>query len=334
MAADTTSLAPLIRPQVEDVPTIVKYSHEGPSSFLGRMAEAALRAGHGGFDLFRPAGNTHGWEIQRGLGNSSAEIFTEAGAIAAAGQQTWLTASLAYIAFRVHVQVSGFAMDDVTGLGGYLDQSQYGAAQLLGEEPGAMADLFNLINDTNVGSTSNGVLAANDSGANTPTYAGYNKTVLTDLASQLTAVGGVLTIAAMDNMIEALSDNPIGARPDAIFMPWNQATNYSNLVGPGAATSLVRYIAPEAGGSARLDAGFNAQLLQHGDIPIYAVPVMTDTVILFHRMQYWHVVTHRPIQRKILPNDADIAAREQLSTRLTLVCKSTRRQGKLTGVTA
>lgn len=330
MAADTTSLANLIRPVVRGEPTSVKWSNK---QFLAMMADAKMRAAAGPFDMMSQGGTQLQWNILRGTGNSATQIFTEATATPAAGQQTWVRGALNWIGFRTIVQWSGFAVDDLRSAN-FLTGAEYGEAGGFGEIPEGLNDLADLTNTTFLGNANNGLLVFVDDGTNIAVVAGLNRLTNTDLAGALTPVGGALTLAALSDLDEELSDNDIGQEPDAWFMPLNQRTNLARLLGTEATTSLVRFMAPQAGGAVALDGGYNKAAFSYMGKPVYGVPDMTDTVICGLKMKFWYHVTHRPIQVKELPAEGDVARRLQISTRSTLFCEQFRAQGILTVVNA
>ncbi|MFH1496565.1 MAG: hypothetical protein ABII82_01950 [Verrucomicrobiota bacterium] len=332
MPATTTSLANLFAPVVESQQTMVKYVNR---SLLRAMADAKARAGHSmPFDVVGLGrGSQFQWNVNRGTGNSSTQLFDETTATPAAGQQTYARMALTWVNFRNIIDVSRIAMDDLQGAN-VMGGPEFSEAQGIGEVTGALDDIQDMMNGIFVGSTNNGILAGDDDGTNVPIYAGQNRTVLLDLASALTPVGGALTLGVISDLEEELSDDPRGVAPDAWFAPNNQVTNYVRLVGPEAALPLVRYNAPLAGGAAAVDGGVDRARTTIGGKPLYGIPELLDTVFLGLSMADWFFINHRVLRRDPLAITGDSAMREQISTRATLACLRSRHQGILTGVNA
>src|SRR4030067_593291 len=100
MAADHTSLSTLIRPIVEEQPSIVMYTN---NSFLPAMKALGMTEGQAGGD------SSYRWKVLRSTGNSATEVFTEGQGIAASGNQSWVEAALAYVYFRPRAKLNGHA---------------------------------------------------------------------------------------------------------------------------------------------------------------------------------------------------------------------------------
>ena len=319
--ATSTTLSTLVRPAVANDPTIVKFTN--------RQFFATLRA-IGMSDAVAAGDTNFRWKINRSTGNSSAEVFVEGQGEPAAGAQTWTEAALAWVYHRVLVQRTGHARDAMKSH--YLGEEWGGDAAMSGEYRGALDDLADLMANTFLGSTNNGIQIAVDSAG---TYAGLARATFTDWQSYEEAgAAGALTVAMMDNTWEAVKDNDRGGTVEAIFMPWNQVTNYANLAGVGATTSLVRIMTN--GEAPKIDTGFNESGLSHHNARIYGIHDLTDTEIL-HLSDIaasWLFATIRPIERKDLAITDDSVDKVQVSTGGTLVCRNPRIQGKVTNLAA
>jgi hypothetical protein len=319
--ATTTTLSTLVKPIVADEATVLKYTSK---EFF-----AALKAA--GMPDMRAVGDTaFRWKLLRSTGNSSVETFVEGQGIPTAGSQTWTEAAVSWVYHRVLVQLTGHARDAMGSH--YLGEQWAGAGNLSGETAGAYADLEDLMNNTFLGSGTNGILNAVDS---TGTYAGLAKATFTDFASFEEAGGGAaLTVAMLDNTWEAVRDNDRGGAPEVLLMPHNQVTNYANLAGVGATTSLVRFVAN--GTAPKLDAGWDTTGLTYHNLPIHGIGDMTDTEILMLSgiAQNFLFATIRPIEVKPLAVTDDSESKTQISTGGTLVCRNPRTQGKITNLAA
>lgn len=323
MPASTTTLTSNVRPVVAAESVLVKFVNRELFNIYKTIGVP---------ELTQTGGSAVEWRVNRATGNSSVEVFSEGQAPLASGSQTWAAPSLSFVYHRGIVQISGHAMDQLKST--YLPELT--ADSLMGEISGVMDDLEDLYNTTFLGSTNNGMLIAVDS---TGTYASLARASVTDWASAETAVGGVLTVAALSGLAETLRDNDRGAHLEAIIMPHNQITNYQALVGPENATDaakMVRYQSAAGGGPVTADVGFEIMKSSFNQIPIYGCPDLTDTEILYLSdiKKTWRVVTTRPWHTRDLSINDDSAARKQISIGLTPVCLNPRLQGKLSGVTA
>ena len=320
--ASATSLSTLIRPAVENEPTIIKYTNR---EFFETLRQAGMD------DKVAVGDTAFRWKINRSTGNSSGEVFAEGQGAPQVGAQTWTEAALTWVYHRIFVQRSGHARDAMKSH--YLGEDWAGDAQMSGEYRGALDDLADLMANTFLGSTNNGIQIAVDSAG---TYAGLARASITDWASYEEAGGaGALTVAMLDNTWEAVRDNDRGGKVEALLMPWNQITNFANLAGIGAPTSLVRITTQ--GEAPKLGLGFNESGLSFHNARVYGIADLTDTEILMLSglsSGVWKFVTIRPIERKDLAITDDTADNAQVSTGGTLVCLDSRRQGKITNVAA
>jgi hypothetical protein len=184
--------------------------------------------------------------------------------------------------------------------------------------------------------------------------AAFNAAVLTDLAAQVdattaysdaslaratytlasleTAVGGALTLAAMEDTLETLRNTTygiIGTDDIAILMPPNQLTNLSRLTsfdGSGASFQALNNSGNIDGGRVQLTRTFEGA-------PIISVPNMTTTEIYFVRISttelYYHMtptITEKQLKEWGMSWHIVMGA--------NLIVKDPRRCAKLTGVTA
>lgn len=325
MGADTTSLSTLVRPQVEEQPSIVMYTN---NSFLPAMKSLGMSEGPASGDT------AYRWKVIRGTGNSSVETFTEGQALASSGSQSWIEAALSWVYFRAHVQMTGHARDALRSH--YVGDAYLG--NLAGEVKYAIDNITDLMTTTFLGTGSNGLQLAID---NAGTYANVNRSTYSDWGSHETALSAALTVASMTAEVEALRDNDIansGTRYDAAVMPVNQITNYVALGGVENSTAgarLVRYIA-EPGKGPHMDVGWDDTGVTFMGKPVVGCGDLTDTVILFlcNVSDDWFLRHIRPLESKELAISDDSAAKLQLSVGSAFGCRNPRRQAKLTGVTA
>lgn len=118
----------------------------------------------------------------------------------------------------------------------------------------------------------------------TGTYASLDHAAITGWASTETAHNAAMSYAVLDDTVETLEDDPIAWKPaqPMWIMPRNQQTNYTRLSGPGVRSTFMQ---TGAGG------GNNFDVLPSGvqvaaNMPIFACPELTDTVILLLDRQY------------------------------------------------
>jgi len=323
--ASTTTLSPLVKPVVAAESTLVK--------FVNRKLFSTLRL-IGVPEFTQDGGSAVEWRINRSTGNSSVEIFAEGQAPLSPGSQTWGSPQLDFVYHRGIIQITGHAMDRMKST--YLP-GEMTPATLHGEVSGVMDDIEDLYNNTFLGSANNGLQIAIDL---TGIYASLARASVPDWASfEQAGAGGALTTAFMSATAEALRDNDRGGNLEAIIMPESMLTNYASLVGPENATDaakLVRYQSEAGGGAVTADVGFNPMKASFNTVPIYGMPDLTDTEILFlcDIKRAWGVVTIRPFHTRQLGIDDDSEARTQISIGMTPVCRNPRLQGKITNLAA
>jgi hypothetical protein len=319
--ATTTTVSTLIKPAVETEPTVLMYTNR---EFFGALRAMGMRdVVAGGDTAFR-------WKLLRSTGNSSAEVFTEGQAAPSSGNQTWAEAALSWVYHRAIVSRSGHARDAMKSA--YLTPEWTSDAAMSGEYKGALLNLEDLMANTFLGSTNNGILIAVDSAG---TYGGLARATYTDMQSYETAAGGdALTDVDMADTWEGMRDNDRGGKLEAILAPWNQVSNYYRLHGFGATTPLPRIMA--SGEAAKIDYGFNETGLSFHNARIFGVGDMTDTELVFmsNIAEDWLFATIRPIERKDLAITDDTAEKTQVSTGGTLVCRNPRTQAKVSNALA
>ena len=262
-------------------------------------------------------GSNYRWVVRQNTGNTSVEIFTEGQVQPTPNQQDYSAASVAFSYYRAMVQLTGHAVDA-------MGSSQIPIDAVSSELDGAAQDVSELMNTTFLGATNSGLEVAVDS---TTTYAGIARGAATYWESVETSVGGALTITALEDMLETLLDNDVGARPQALLAPFNQLTNYARLTG----TPYMQNGPPN-------DKGQQLVAPQFAGMPLLGVGNFSNTVIAMldlgtTQRPKFRVPVIRPMQVKTMaPNgDSDVY---QVSTGAAFICTDPMRQGKLVSVTA
>jgi hypothetical protein len=330
MAANATTLSPLVKPQVLPAVEVLKYINTELTTFF-ELAGMPMHVSQGG--------DSFDWKISAGPVNTATEIFTEGQAPAAAGNQTYASPELAYIYFRTVAQLSGHAGDQMRS--SWVSGDEASAAQLFGELSQGWDDVQDLVNTTFMGSANNGLQQAIDS---TGTFAGINRATTTQFASLETAVGGALTAAVMRDAYEGLRDNDRGGKPEAILMPWNQVSNYESLAGASNGTDAAKLlrIMGQPGQGTAFDLGWATNGgsvltgMSYSGIPIYGLGDQTNEVILWLSgvQSKWRYAVQRDMHQRPLSISDDTEAKVQLSFAATPACLAPHQQAKLTGVTA
>lgn len=267
------------------------------------------------------------WNVTT-AGNGSAEVFAEGAAPPVAGNETQTTASLSTFAVRtVYGLTRGAQINNEKR--GYL-----GNAQEI-ESLGAEKALFKKIEDELMGSTADrGIASIIDA---TGTYAGLSQGTYSIWASNETNVGGALTLAVLQTLVEDMTNGTVGgiargATPTHFLMPQNQISNYLALFGPSAgASSLVRMMPGHTDAGSGLGKGrydYDA-----GAITIARCRSMTTTEIYLVDIMDMMLIQHGPLEEKeIVGNPQNIQF--EVSSRHFFQVKSRNKHGKLTGVTA
>jgi|FLOH01.1.fsa_nt_gi hypothetical protein len=306
MAATTTTAAEVIRPIVREGYTEAVYRN---SSLV-----PIFLAAQGGAP--RPSGGdtSRRWKVNS-AGNTSVETYSEGGVAPASGEQTWVSAAVAYTHFRIMVEITGHLRAAL--------QSDQGYVNALAEEFAlGQRDIVDLINTTYMSGT-NGMETAVDS---TTAYAGITRGSASYFESAETAVSGALAVTDLEDLVETMLDNDRGASAEYMrwFMPYNQATNIYRLTG----TPAQQMISDSDKAPAFLRQTF-------GGIPMSPLGDFTNTVIILADLApgMWEVVEHEGFMVHDQGRNAD-ADLSMVTYRGGLVCLDPKLQGKLTGVTA
>jgi hypothetical protein len=261
--------------------------------------------------------------------NGSSEVYAEGSAAPVAGKQTYSRAQLSPFYTRVVVGYSGHVRDQVANGGVYEDP-------IAGEIQRGTVDLFKKVEDTLCGTTADqGIQSAIDAG---DTYANVAPGSVTAWAAKETAVGGALTLAALQDLEEALSLTPYLSQPTDILTCHNQVNNYTDLVGPANGTAANRLARFDLG-SGTIDAGMSPTGLltsvhQFNGKPITPIAGLTNTVWLMLDMTTGvELLVARDLTVEPLAKTGD-----DQNLQITFACalKVAKRNahGKLTGVTA
>lgn len=155
------------------------------------------------------------------------------------------------------------------------------------------------------------------------------------LTSYETAVGGALTIAALEDMIEGLQSPSYGAVPagDLVFlMAINQFTNLSRL-GTGASTTYT--LSASSDNTNPIDFGRQFRMENYNGIPILVIPDMSTTDILLVNKE---VIKFYEWRTLAIADKTDGVMADQtlyhLKMGLNGVCLNPNECGKLSTVTA
>ncbi len=271
-------------------------------------------------------GDSYRFRVETG-GNGSAATFSEGDALGVAGQVTWQQAVAPWTYFRSIVQITGHSEDSAMG-------TEQGPEQLDYEMTNGAKALRDLMNTTYMADAATGLLGIVDD--DTTAYYGLSRATYTTLQSEVNAVGGVLTLAQLQDLYEELRDNERGARPQLILSPFNQITNYVNLqLQVGTSTNISIFRKDAGNGVSGIDYGYLESGITFCGIPWLGMPDMTDTEIVFLDTSpgNWEYVEHRPFRVTEMAKTDD-STTFQLSAAAALICRAPRQQGKLETVTA
>lgn len=253
-------------------------------------------------------------------GNTAA-VFAEGDSISSYGNQSFAGASQAAFYVRATGGESGHMRDNRVKNGLYEDVRAI-------EIEKATADVWKKMEDELCGSTANrGIASIIDAGT---TYAGLAPATYTSWVSLETALGGALTVTALQDMYETLVTSPYGATPTHLLMPQNQVTNYINVAGiPGAANAAFRVSPGLAGGA--FDAGVVHPLVTFNGLPVVSVSGLATTEVYMVDVSKMDLLIHRqPEVRELAKtNDDDLF---QVSLAGCLRVQRRKSFGKLTGV--
>lgn len=312
MGATTTTAAPFIKENVAAGSFDQVFRRTDLINFLAANGRVVDAQGASPFS----------WNIID-TANSTAAVFNEGDAVSSNGQQGYAQATQAAFYVRAIGGESGHMRDNRLKNGLYADVRAL-------EIEKATADVWKVMEDQLCGSTANiGIASIIDSGT---TYAGLAPATFTSWASLETALGGALTVTALQDMYETLVTTPYGATPTHLLMPQNQVTNYVNVAGvPGAANAAFRIIPGAQGGA--FDAGVVQPLITFNGLPVIPVSGLTTTEVYMVDVSKMDLLVHRqPEVRDLAKNNDD--DRFQVSLAGCLRVQRRRSFGKLTGVTA
>ena len=275
---------------------------------------------HGAIPIDGPVGG----ETERFMvlaASHTATEFTEYDVIPEETSDTWIYAEPGVISVWEPILVTGFAKDSAYGpedIVGVIERNAENAARAIRDK----------INTLIMGTGAKSLTGWID---NSTAAGGINRTTYSAWQSAVTAVGGVLTMEDMDDLVETVCDADRGALEDDLEW-WTcrgQRTNYRRLAGIGGALAQVPQQVQSTGG--KLDLGFSE--FSHNGIPIRAFPDMTTTE--------WYLV-HKPsirIQEKrgltvVLKDYQGDGERLLMSWRGSLRIGQPNKCGKLETVTA
>lgn len=318
MSLTTTVGLPFIKPNVQIGAVDSVFRDTDLINFLaanGRVVDA-------------PGSSPFKWNVIDAA-NAQAAVFAEGDALTTFGNQSYVQASQPAFYVRAAGGESGHMRDNRIKGGTYEDVRALEIAK-------ATSDAWKIIEDQLLGSTTDvGIASIIDSGT---TYAGIAPGSYTSWVSSETALGGVLTVSALQDLYERMVGNDTGtgvfygSSPTHLLMPQNQVTNYVNVAGaPGAANSAFR-IQPGVQGGA-FDAGVIHPLITFNGLPVVPVRGMVSTEIYMVDVSKLDLLIHRqPEVREIArTNDDD---RFMISVAGCLRLSRRKSAGKLTGVTA
>lgn len=260
------------------------------------------------------------------VANTSAEVFVEGQAPPGGGSQTYQTASLTPFGVRAVYGMSRGAMinDEKRG---YLGNA------LTVEQDGAMADMLFQLEAQLMGSTQDrGVASIIDS---TGTYASLAQGTHAIWASRETALGGVLTIDALQTMLEDMTNGTVvvgrNARPTHWLLPHNQISNYLATIGTAAAAASNIFRAQL--GQNDFGMGLARGGIGYDGIPFVDCRSMTTTEIYLVDLMDMALIAHGDVEENEIVGNPQMRQWE-ISSRWCLQVKSRNKHGKLTGVTA
>lgn len=205
--------------------------------------------------------------------SGAAEIYSVGDPLPAAGHLNWVQAVFAWQYFRITVEIHGHSKDDAVG-------TDLGPMQLNSEMESKIATLVDLVQTTFMADSAVGLLGLIDD--DTTAFGTLSRVTYTGLQGEVTAVGGALTRAGMENHLRDQRDNENVGRPGLLMSRGNQISNYKNLV-TGAAG--LAYNADVSGESRSFDLGFPNEKVRFAGIPWVEVPDFVNTEIAFLDMR-------------------------------------------------
>lgn len=321
MALTNTDVSALLRENLDGDLVDLVFRRTDLLNFLRGIGAMKMSTGASSFQ----------WDVISAA-NTSGEIFSEGQSLPVAGKQTYKRAALSPFYARVVCDVSGHVRDNAKGaiVDPWMVELQKGTA-----------DLYKKVEDTLVGTTQDqgiqSIIDADD------TYAGLAPGSVSTHASKETALAGPQTIAALQDMEEALSTTPYTGLPTHILAAANQISNYVDTVGTGngtAANRLVRFNR-DAGTPGPIDAGMVPMgnyyqpmgLSYNGKVWVPISGLTTTVILMIDATTPIELVIHRDVTVDDLAKVND-GQQAQISMACCLKVKQRNAHGKLTGVTA
>lgn len=315
MGATLSTLGALLKENVESGAHDLLFRETDLLNVIARFGKMTQSQGSAPF----------AWTVVSGS-NGSVEEFSEGQAPPASGQQTFLRPSINVFGVRAVWGMTGHARDNAVK-GGYY------SALPSEEEVYAETDVMKKIEDVVCGSTADkGIASIIDAG---DTYAGLAPGSNAQWASEENAVGGALTMSAMDDLYEELTSALSGsvhrgASPSVILAHPKQIRKYSALAGvPGAANNSVR-VSPN--GREGLDLSFSWAAASYQGIPIVRVRTLANSEMYFLEGSDLELIEHRPLtieKTNVNPELIEFA----VSTTMAFKVRRRNKHGKMTGLT-
>ncbi len=226
--------------------------------------------------------------------SGGAEIYSVGDPIPAAGHLNWVQAVFAWQYFRIPIEIHGHAKDDAVG-------TDLGPMQLNSEMEAKIATLVDLVQTTFMADSTVGLLGLIDD--DTTAFGGLSRSVYTGLQGEVSAVGGALTLAALNNHLRDQRDNEHVGRPGLLMSRGNQI-NYYKLLLPGTGAGA-EHNASVHDTERAFDMGFPNEKVRFAGTPWAEVPDFVNTEIAFLDMRPQnvpYVVKHREFQ--VRPHDS------------------------------
>lgn len=316
MGATISSLGALLKENVES----------GAGDLIFRETDLINAiASYGGGMMGLNGASPFSWVVASGA-NASYEVFAEGQAPGASGQQTFKRATLGVFYARAVAGITGHARDNAIAGGFYEELPSL-------EEVLTQSDLMKGIEDSLCGSTQDiGISSIIDA---TDTYAGIAPASVSNWASLETAIGGGISMAALDDMFETLTSASVGgisrgASPSAILVHPKQARKYSALAGTAGGANNSVLVSPD--GAKGLDLGFKWAAASYQGVPFVKVRTLANSELFMVEMEDFVLREHRKLQVDLIggnPEMRDFA----ISTSVALQVRRRNKHGKMTGLT-
>ena len=261
-------------------------------------------------------GNTHNWHLNT-TANTSTAIYTEGAASPQAVAQGWVRATLSFIYFWSHVQITGHARDALKN--GIFDAIE--AEMML-----AQRDIADLRTTTFLGSSNNGLQQAVSASA---TYAGITRGSAAYFESSTTSTA---SIAGMRGLHRAVRDAEKGGNPTVNLVSPTLMAWYAGLAGTPGTSNFV--LQTSGSGPSNVDVGYNWTGATFMGKPVVEIPDLTSTVwlMLDTSAQNLKHVVQRPFEVKFHHNEGDSEV-YQITTASTIAVEMPKWQGIGTSLT-